>query len=205
MTVVMPPAPVDAIAPAPVRLNHVSSVNCVEPSGEETPGAPSVTPSSTPSSSSALFAPGAEAITGSNAGAPAPHVAPPTRVPVTFPAPAVFAAEAPFPSSNIHRPWNPAVPAATDVVIVERICARVRSSFQMRTSSTCPAKNPSATLSELYAVPTATGWIESCLGTWVVAEARPVEDAVEIQTELRTAEGRGRVMPDVHRDRPSCR
>ncbi len=52
---VFPPDPVEADTPAPVLMNHSSSVNCVAPSGEGVPAVPRRIPSFTPSRSNAWF------------------------------------------------------------------------------------------------------------------------------------------------------
>ncbi len=165
---VLPPVPVEAATPAPVRMNQSSSVNCVAPSGEGEPDVPRRIPSFTPSSSRAWFPEGGVP---SSAGAPDTHVGPPVVVPLM--PPTEPATEAPAPSFTPQRPMRP-VPEVSSEFIDPWICAWVLATFQIRTSSTRPAKKPASAPVESDAVPIAGAWIESERGVWVVAVQVPL-------------------------------
>ncbi len=161
----MPPDPVSVPTPVPVRLNQVSTVKVEAPS----PGAaPNVTYCDDPLNCRPVFPEGGGP---SSAGAPETHVGPPVVVPLM--PPTEPATDVPAPSFMPQRPIRP-VPEVSSEFIEPWICAWVLATFQIRTSSTRPAKKPASTPVESDAVPIAGAWIESERGVWVVAVQVPL-------------------------------
>ena len=68
--------------------------------------------------------------------------------------PELSAALVPLPSLRPQRPIRPAWAPVISMFLAAAIWAAVRATFQMRTSSTTPAKKPSATPAVVRALPT---------------------------------------------------
>ena len=96
-------------------------------------------------------------------GAPCVHVKLlPTIVPVTA-WPELSPTDVPEPSFNPQRPCR-FVAEMISPVIPSAICCAVRATFQMRTSSMAPSKNPAAAPVDVRALPIAACWMLSDRG-----------------------------------------
>jgi hypothetical protein len=85
---------------------------------------------------------------------PVVHVWPPTVAPVTL-LPEASASEVPKPSFMFQTPRSPLCGVVIAAFFAAWIWARLRALFQMRTSSTAPAKKPAASFVVRSALPTA--------------------------------------------------
>ena len=78
-----------------------------------------------------------------------PLIAEPAEAPTTVPEP----------SSRLHRATSPGVATEIFAFALAWICAWSRATFQIRTSSIVPLKNPPGAVAEVSALPSATATV----------------------------------------------